>query len=70
MEITCVETFHKRMMPYNVLKNIQWAHREQGPEIMASWLQDMYIKLRFSPKEAKSLVREQGLDSPEAESHH
>ena len=32
---------------------------------MASWLQDMYIWLGFSPKEAKLLVREQRLDSPE-----
>ena len=32
---------------------------------MASWLQYMYIQLGFSPIAAKSLVREQGLDSPE-----
>ena len=32
---------------------------------MASWLQDLYICLRFSLKAAKLLVKEQGLDSPE-----
>ena len=29
------------------------------------WLQDMYIQLGFTPKAAKLLIREQGLDSPE-----
>ena len=32
---------------------------------MASKLQNMYIKLGFSPKAAKLLVREQGLDNPD-----
>ena len=32
---------------------------------MALWFQDMYIQLGFSPKAAKLLVRDQGLDSPE-----
>ena len=32
---------------------------------MASWLQDMYIQFEFSPKAAKLLIREQGLDSLE-----
>ena len=32
---------------------------------MASWLQDMYLQLRLSPKAARLLVREQGLDSPD-----
>ena len=32
---------------------------------MASWFQDMYVWLGFSPEVAKLLVREQGLDSPE-----
>ena len=32
---------------------------------MASWLQDMYIRLGFSPKAVKLIVRKQGLDSPE-----
>ena len=53
------------MMPCNVFKNIQRVHREQGPEIVALWLQDMYIQLGFSPKAARLLVREQGQDSPE-----
>ena len=32
---------------------------------MDSWLQDIYLWLRFSPKAAKLLAKEQGLDSPE-----
>ena len=32
---------------------------------MASWLQDMYLWLGFSPEAAKLLIREQELDSPE-----
>ena len=32
---------------------------------MASWLQDMYLRLRFSPEASRLLVREQGIDSPE-----
>ena len=32
---------------------------------MASWLQSMYIQMGFSPKSAKLLIREQGLDCPE-----
>ena len=32
---------------------------------MASKLQDMYIQLGFSPKAAKLLIREQGLDNPD-----
>ena len=32
---------------------------------MSSWLQDMYLQLRFSPEAASLLIREQGLDSPE-----
>ena len=32
---------------------------------MASWLQDMYIRLGFCPEAAKFFVTEQGLDSPE-----
>ena len=54
------------MMPHNVLKNIQQVHREQGPEIMALWLQDVYIWLGFSPEAAKLLIREQGLVSSES----
>ena len=33
---------------------------------MALWLQDMNLWLGFSSKEARMLVREQGLDSPES----
>ena len=32
---------------------------------MTSWLHDMYLWLGFSPKAAKFLFREQGLDSHE-----
>ena len=32
---------------------------------MASKLKDMYIRLGFSPKAAKLLVREQGLNNPD-----
>ena len=32
---------------------------------MASWLQDLYIWLGFSPEAAKLLISKQGLDSPE-----
>ena len=34
LEIPCTGTFHQRMMPCNVLKNIRWVHKEQGPEIL------------------------------------
>ena len=64
-EIPCDGTFHQRMMPCNVTQRIQQVHQEQGPEIMALWLQDTYIWLVFSPEAAKLLVREKGLDSPE-----
>ena len=40
------------------------------PEMMASWLQDMYLWPRFSSKAARLLIREQGLDSPERLSVH
>ena len=53
------------MMPQDVYMGILWIHRAQGPETMASWLQDMYIQPGFGPKAAKLLVREQELDSPE-----
>ena len=55
----------KRMMPHKIMKGIQWVHREQGPEITALWMQDMYIRLGFSPNAAKLLAKEKGLDSPE-----
>ena len=58
-------TFHQRTMCCKVFQRIQWVHQEQGPEIMALWLQDMYIWLGFSPKAAKLLIKEQGLDSSE-----
>ena len=32
---------------------------------MASWLQKMYLQLRFSSEAARLLIREQGLDSLE-----
>ena len=53
------------MMPCDVLMNTQQIDLEQGPEIMALWLQDMYTLLGFSPKAAKLLIKEQELDRPE-----
>ena len=53
-------------MNCKVVERIELIHWEQGPEIMASWLQDMYLQLRFSPGAARLLGREQGLDSPES----
>ena len=32
---------------------------------MTTWLQDMYLWLRFSSEKARLLIREQGLDSSE-----
>ena len=40
-------------------------HREQRPEIIALWLQDINVWIGFSPEPAKLLTKEQGLDSPE-----
>ena len=45
---------------------ILWIDRAQGPEIMATKLQNMYIQLGFSHKAAKLLVREQGLDNSDS----
>ena len=53
------------MMNHKVVKIIEQVHQAQGPEIMALWLQDMYLQLEFSPEAARLLIREQGLDSPE-----
>ena len=65
MELPRDGTFCQRMMPHEMMKGIQWVHREQGPEIITLRLQDMYIHLGFSPKAAKLLITEQGFDSPE-----
>ena len=62
MEIPKAGTFYQMMMPCDVMHRIQWVHQEQGPGIMALWLQDMYIWLGFSHKAAKLFIREQGLD--------
>ena len=51
------------MMPWEMYMGILWVHKTWGPEIMALWLQDMYVQL--CPKEAKLLIREQELDSRE-----
>ena len=58
------------MMSCKMMEMIQWVYKEQGSEIMALWLHDLYIWLGFSPKAAKLLVREHGLDSPEAVKSH
>ena len=65
MELLQQETFYQIMIPWEMMKGIQWVHREQGPEIMASWLTNTYIQLGFSPKAVKLLFRVQGLDSLE-----
>ena len=65
MELPQDGTYHQRMMPQETIKENQQVHREQGPEIMTLWLQDMYILLGFSPKAAKLLIRQQGLNSPD-----
>ena len=65
MNIPSAGTFQQRIMPCNVSQMIQQVHWEQGPEIMALLLQDMYIWLGFSPNAAKLLIRKQGLDSSE-----
>ena len=57
-------TLRPRMMPWEQYMGILQVHRAQGPEIMALKLQNMYIWLGFSPKAAKLLIREQGLDNP------
>ena len=44
-------------------RRIEQVYQAQGPAIMASWLQDIYLKLRLSSEAARLLVREQGLDS-------
>ena len=41
---------------------IKQVHRNQGPEIIALQLQDMYLQFGFSPEAARLLIREQGLD--------
>ena len=64
MEITCQGTLHQRSVNCKVVGAIEHVHKAQGPEIMALWLQDMYLQLRLSPKAAKLLIREQGLNIP------
>ena len=63
MELPWQGTICQRSMKCRVAERIEWVHWVQGSEIMALWLQDMYIQLRFSPKAAKLLNREQELDS-------
>ena len=53
------------MINHKVTERIKKVHQAQGPEIMASWLQHMYLQLIFSSAAARLLIREQGLDSPE-----
>ena len=54
------------MMLLEQYKRILQVHRAQGPETMALKLQNMYIWPGFSPKAAKLLVREQGLDNADS----
>ena len=55
----------QRKMSCKVTARVKRVHWTQGPEIMALWLQDMYLQLRFSPEAARLLIRKQRLDSPE-----
>ena len=48
---------------YETLRYLEQGHQEQGPDVMASWLQDLFIQLGFSPEAAKLFIREQELDS-------
>ena len=52
-------------MSHRGVERIKLVHQAQRPEIIASWLQNMYLWLGFGPKAAKLLIREQGLDSTE-----
>ena len=58
-------TLCQRMMLWEMYMGILWVHKAQRPEIMALWLQDIYVLLGFSQKPAKLLIRALGLDSPE-----
>ena len=66
MELPCDGTLCQRMIFWDMYMGILWVHKGQEPEIMALWLQDMFIGLGFIPEAAKLLIREQELDSPEA----
>ena len=65
MEMPRNGTLCQRIISWETYMGILWVHKAQGPEIIASWLQDMYVQLGFILTAAKLLVREQGLDSPE-----
>ena len=66
MELLQARKLHQKTMNCKVTERIERVHHAQGPEIMALWLQDMYLQLKFSPKAARLHIREQGLDSPES----
>ena len=53
MEILHDETLHQRMVFLEQCMEILRIHRAQGPQIMASKLQDMYIQLGFSPESSQ-----------------
>ena len=63
IEISLDGTLCQRKMPWEEYKGILQVHRAQGPEITASKFQNTYVQLGFSPKAAKLLFREQGLDN-------
>ena len=63
MELPHQWTMWQRTMKWKVAKQIQHAHQAWGPEIMASWLQYMYLELGFSSEAARLLTIEHGLDS-------
>ena len=49
----------------DALGSIHGDHKAWVPEIMALWLQDMYIKHGFRPEAKKLLIKEQDLDNLE-----
>ena len=65
IELPQDSTLHQRTMYCKVAERISWVHWQQGPKIVASWLQDMCLQLRFSSESARLLVEEQQIDSPD-----
>ena len=53
-------TLEQCLMLREIYQRILQEQTTQGPEIMTFWLQEMYVWLRLSPKEAKILVKEHG----------
>ena len=65
MELPWARILLQRMMNCKVAARIKKVHWAWWPEIMAPWLQDMYLLLRFSPETTRLFIREQQLGSSE-----